>query len=289
VDRYMNSGSADLGTLDKAVAQLREAQAAKYFAPAPEAEGLDPAFRAKLIAVYRRLKTPAPAGLFEGLPGPGKEAEKPRGVRVSAGAGTLSFENPSDTVAGTPMPGTDAEPWRLKGLTVRWNESELTFSLRVSRAEPGIAPKPVYELYMDFNGVPGAGNLRPLEGRGVFFPARDSWEYALVLAGPEAKLWRHNPRGGPETIATFPAAADEVKDAWTVSVPRSQLRGDPRRWGFTVLAYAEDPARGGQTPPAALVGPDGGIVMGVLAPLDVQKSIVEKRAPNARVPAARRE
>jgi hypothetical protein len=29
--------------------------------------------------------------------------------------------------------------------------------------------------------------------------------------------------------------------------------------------------------------------MGVLAPLDVQKSIVEKRAPNARVPAARRE
>jgi hypothetical protein len=289
VDRYMNSGSADLGTLDKAVAQLREAQAAKYYAPAPDAEGLDPRFRAKLIAVYRRLKTPAPGGLFEGLPAPGKETEKPRGVRVSAGAGTLSFDNPSDTVAGTPMPGTDAEPWRIKGLTARWSDSDVTFSLRVSRAEPGIAPKPVYELYMDFNGVPGAGSLRPLEGRGVFFPARDSWEYALVFAGPEAKLYRHNPRGDPETVGTFPAAADEVKDVWTVSVPRSLLRGNPRRWGFTLLAYAEDPARGGQTPPAALVGPDGGIVMGVLAPLDVQKSIVEKRAPNARLPAARRE
>lgn len=289
VDRYMNSGAADLGTLDKAVAQLRQVQAARYFAPAPDAEGLDAGFRAKLIEVYRRLKTPAPAGLFEGLPVPGQDAAKPRGVRVNAGAGVLSFDNPSDSVAGTPAPGADAEPWRLKGLTARWTETDVTFTLRVSRAEPGLSPKPVYELYMDFNGVPGAGSLRPLEARGVFFPARDSWEYALVLAGPEAKLFRHNPRGEPEAVGSYPAAADEAKDVWTVSVPRSLLRGNPRRWGYTVLAYAEDPARPGQTPPAALVGPDGGIVMGVLAPLDVQKHIIERRAPNARVPAARRD
>lgn len=289
VERYTNSGSADFNTLDKAVALLREAQAARWYAPDPEAEGLDPAFRAKLIAVYRRVKEPAPANLFEGAPAAGKSADKPRSVRVTAGAGSLSFDNPADSPAATPMPGTDAEPWRVKGLGARWTDSALELTLRVGRAEPGIAPKPVYELYIDFNGVPGAGSLRPLAARGVFLPTRDAWEYALQLAGPEAKLFRHNPRGEPETVGTFAAVPDEVKDSWTVSLPRSALRGDPRRWGYTLLAYAENPAQPGVVPPAALVGADGGVVMGLLAPLDVQKSVIEKRAPNVRVPAARRE
>lgn len=289
VERYMNSGAADFGTLDKAVALLREAQDARWFAPAPEAEELDPALRAKLIAVYRRVKAAAPRNLFEGAPADGKPAYTPRSVRVTAGASQLSFDNPPDSLAATPMPGTDAEPWRVKGLSARWSDESVDFTLRVGRAEPGLSPRPVYEVYMDFNGLPGAGSLRPLEARGVFFPASDSWEYVLLLAGDEARLFRHNPRGEPEAVGTYPAEPDEVKDSWTVSVPRSELRGNPRRWGYTVLAYAENPAQAGGTPPSALVAADGGIVMGLLAPLDVQKAVVEKRSANVRVPAARRE
>lgn len=290
VARYMNSGSADLDTLDKAVAALREAQAARYFAPAPDAAALDPELRGKLAAVYRRLKTPAPSGLFEGAPeegGPG--ADRPMGLRVVRGADSLTFENPAGALAGTPSPGADPEPWRLRALTARWTEDAVELSLRVGRAEPGLAPKPVYEVYIDLNGLPGAGALRPLEPRGVFFASRDSWEYALVLAGSEATLYRHNPRGEPEPVAAYKAAADATKGVWSVSVPRTALRGDPRRWGYAVLAYAEDPGRPGLTPPAALVGTDGGLVMGLLAPLDTQRSVLEKRKPNVRVPAARRE
>lgn len=290
VAAYTNSGSADLGTLDKAVASLRDAQAARFYRLAPDAApGLPAELRKALRAVYKRLKQPAPRDLFEGIPDDESGKDRPTGVRLTSGAGFLAFDNPSDSLAATPAPGADAEPWRLLGLSARWNEGALDFTLKVSRAEPGTTPRPVYEIYIDLNGIPGAGALRPLEPRGVFFPARDSWEYALVLAGSDAKLYRHNPRADPEPVATYRAAADEAKDQWTVTVPRSALRGDPRRWGFTVLAYAEDTARPGQTPPAAMVAHDGGIVMGLIAPLDVQKNVVEKRAPNVRVPALRRE
>lgn len=288
VDRYMNSGMAELGVLDKAVESLRAAQAARFFRPAPDAEGPDPEFRAALIAVYRRLKAPAPPGLFEGAPGPGRAADKPTGVRVTEGAASLSFDNPAGSVAAAPAAGADGEPWRVVGLKASWSGAAVDLAVRVARAEPGLAPKPVYEVYIDLNGVAGAGSLRPLQPRGVFFPARDSWEYALVLAGAEARLYRHNPRGEPEPVGTYPAAADPEKDVWTVSVPRAVLRGNPRRWGYSLLAYAEDPAQPGQEPPASLAAPDGGLLLGLLAPLDVQRSVIEKRRPNVRVSALRK-
>ncbi|MDX6770282.1 MAG: hypothetical protein SF051_12175 [Elusimicrobiota bacterium] len=290
VDRYMNSGAADLAVLDKAIEQLRAAQAARFYRPMPEAESLDATLRARLIAVYRRLKAPAPASLFSGEPQPGAAAaDKPTGVRSVAGASQLSFDNPAESLAKPPAPGVDGEPWRLLGLFARWGDASVDFTLRVGRVDPHAAPRPVYEVYMDLNGVTGAGAPRPLEPRGVFFPTRDAWEYALVVAGDRARLFRHNPRGEPEPVGAFVAVPDPAKASWTVSVPRSALRGSPRRWGFTVLSYAEDPARPGLTPPAALVAPDGGIVLGLLAPLDVQKTVLDKRSPNARVPASRRD
>ena len=52
LDRYQNSGSADLRTLDAAVELLRRAQAARHYRPSVS-EGPSPELRTALLAVYK--------------------------------------------------------------------------------------------------------------------------------------------------------------------------------------------------------------------------------------------
>jgi hypothetical protein len=158
--------------------------------------------------------------------------------------------------------------------------------LKVGRAFAG-PPKPVYEIYIDFNHVLGAGRVPMLEGRGAVVMARDAWELALSIVGAEARLYRARGGGEPEETGVYQAEWASDRGEATVVIPRSVLRGNPARWGWSVVALAEDPARPNRRPAASLVGPDGTILLGTLAPADAQKPILSRA--NARVPAARLE
>lgn len=299
LDRYQNSGSADLRTLDAAVELLRLAQASRYYRPAGS-ESMPTALRTALQAVYKRLKLPAPDSLYDAAGSAAAattSSERPTGVRALSGPSWLEFRAPLGAIALAPAltPGataaiTDggaaADPWRIQSLRAEWDEAAVRLILRVGRASNAV-PRPIYEIYTDFNRVLGAGRVPLLEGRGAVVPARDAWELALSIAGDEARLYRARGAGDPEETAVFKAQWYSDRGEVAVMVPRSFMRGNPARWGWSVVALAEDPARPGRSPAASLVGPDGTILLGALAPADLQKGILSRA--NSRVPAARLE
>lgn len=290
--RYQNSGAADLKVLESATALLRRAQDARWFrAAAPDAPpGLPADLNARLLAVYRRIKVPAPESLYEtGSSTSAAAAELPTGVRAAAGPGWVGFDNPAATAARLPAGAPNSDPWRLRGLRVEWNDERVLFRLlpgRVDAAPP--APRPVYDVYVDLNRVLGAGSIRLLDGRGAFALARDAWEFALSVCGADARLWRAT-AGEPEEVAPLKVELDAASAEIRVAVPRELLRGSPSRWGYIALALAEDPARAGRSPAAILAGADGALTLGLLAPLEIQKNVLEHPGAPRRVSAVRLE
>lgn len=291
LERYQNSGTADMKVLEAATALLRRTQDARFYraaaSPGPPSE-----LSARLLSVYRTIKASAPESLYEARfsTTTASAADLPTGVRAASERNRVSFDNPAGALARAPAGAPDAEPWRLRGLRVEWDESQVLLRILVARADLAPAvPKPLFDLYIDLNGRLGAGSVSLLEGRGAYAAARDAWEFALTVAGARASLWRAAPSGEPEEVAALRAEADPARGEVRVSAPRSILRGSPSRWGYILLALAEDPERSGRKPPAALAGPDGAIVLGLLAPLDVQKTVADKPGESHRVPACRLE
>lgn len=288
--RYRDSGAASLRVLESATSLLRKAQDARFYrAAAPGASaGPSTELKTRLLAVYRRIKSPPPDSLFGAAASSTTAAvELPTGIHAAAGNGWLGFDNPVATTARQPDGAPNADPWRLRGLRVEWDDARVLFRFFPGRvdADPP-APRPVYDLYMDLNHIVGAGSIRLLDGRGAFAQARDAWEFALSVTGQDARLWRAG-AGEPDEISALKAELDPVKSEVRVSIPRQLLRGNPSRWGYIALALAEAPGRPGQHPAAAMVGQDGAIILGLLAPLEQQKNLLEHPGTPQRVTAAR--
>jgi hypothetical protein len=196
--------------------------------------------------------------------------------------------NPAGSLARAPEGAPNADPWRLRGLGVEWNDERVLFRILPARVDASpSAPRPVYDVYVDLNHIAGAGAIRLLDGRGAFAQARDAWEFALSVCGSDARLWRSGAADEPEEVSALTAESDPAAAEIRVAVPRALLRGNPARWGYILLALAEDPARAGRVPPAALVGPDGAQTLGLLAPLEVQKTVLGHPGTPQRVSAAR--
>jgi hypothetical protein len=296
LERYQNSGAADMKILDGAIKLLRKAQEARFFrAPEPgAAAGLPAELRADLLAAYKRIKTTAPDSLYETgtSTSPAAATDTPTGVHAAsdAAAAWVGFDNPIGSIARAPAGAPNSDPWRLRGLRIEWNDERVLFRIFPSRADSApAAPRPVYDVYVDLNHLVGAGAIRLLDGRGAFAQARDAWEFAVSVCGADARLWRAGAADEPDEIAKLSIESDPAKAEIRVSVPRELLRGNPARWGYILLALAEDPARPGRTPAAALVGPDGAQTLGLLAPLEVQKTVLEHPGTPQRVAAARLE
>ncbi len=289
--RYQNSGAADLKVLESAVDLLRQAQEARFFrAPKTGAPaGLPAELRARLLAVYKCLKAAAPDALYSSDSSSGAAADLSTGVRGAAGPDWIVFNNPMATVAKPPSGASNADPWRLRGLRVEWNDQRVLFRLFPARVDavPAV-PRPIYDVYIDLNHVVGAGSIGLLEGRGVFARAADAWEFALTLNGSDARLYRAG-AGDPEEISALKTESDPAKVEIRVAVPRAQLRGNPARWGYLALALAEDPVRADRVPPGILVSPDGSRTLGLLAPLDQQKAVLDNPHSPQRAAAARLE
>jgi hypothetical protein len=290
LERYKNSGAANLRTLERAVRLLHRAQDARFFRPpAPgAAPGLPSGLRDRLIAVYRLLKTSPPDALFQTGVSTAAAADLPTGVHAASGSNWVAFDNPAASQSRAPAGAPDAAPWSLRGLRVEWDDQNVLFRLFPGRVDAApAAPKPVYDVYMDLNRILGAGSIPLLPGRGAFTQARDAWEFALSVSATEAQLWRAGFGDEPDEITTLAVERDPSRGEIRISVPRRLMRGDPARWGYVLLALTGDPARPGQSPAAVLGGDEGAQIFGLLGPLQEQTAVLGAPGAPARVGAVR--
>ncbi|MEK7859223.1 MAG: hypothetical protein AAB320_08790 [Elusimicrobiota bacterium] len=283
--RYQNSGSADLKALDLATQELYAAQANRYYrllsAQGKPADDAERELRGKLMNVYRRMHQTPPDELYTSLttakPDRGQTGPRPidpaeqvsTAVRSTSGPGWLEFVNPAGTLARSPEGST--ETFKLKGLRLEWDEQSLVFIYKLGRVETTGLGRLVLDAYIDINHVPGAGSSSLLEGRGAFTQGKDAWEYALTASAGGAVLYRSLPGGRPAVAAQMRATPDPAKQEVRVELLRTQLKGNPLRWGFVAAAFTPG------TPPA---------LRSLLAPLEIQKaSAAGAAAP--RLPAVR--
>lgn len=280
IQRYENSGAADMKVLDGATQFLRRAQDARFFRPAePGAPTLPPELRSALLAVYRRIKAPAPDSLYAGAPaadrkGAAASEETPTSVHAASGPSWVGFDNPVGTAALAPEGAPNADPWRLRGLRVEWDDERVLFRLLPGRVESeSAAARPTYDVYVDLNHLVGAGSIRLLDGRGAFAVAKDAWEFALTVTGSDARLLRAGTGDEPDDVAKLEVENDAAKAEIRVSVPRGLLRGNPARWGYIALSLGGEPPR----------------ILGLLGSLETQKPVLEKRSSPPRIPAVRLE
>ena len=271
--RYQNSGVAELKDLESATALLRKAQDARFFRPSESGAGLPPGLRASLLAVYKRIKAPAPDSLYDvgTSTASAATAEAPTSVRAASGPSWVGFDDPVGTAGRAPAGAPNADPWRLRGLRVEWDDERVLFRIFPGRVDAApSAPRPSYDVYVDLNHMVGAGSIRLLDGRGAFAQARDAWEFALTVSGSDARLLRAG-AADPDEIAKLQVENDPAKAEIRVSVPRALLRGNPARWGYILLALGGEPAR----------------ILGLLGPLEVQQSVLANSGVPQRVPAVR--
>jgi len=102
VDRYQNSGQADLKILESATDELYAAQAGRFYRP-EAGEQVFRELRGHLIGVFRALRQTPPESLFSTAPSPDAQPEAATtDVHFSQWDSWLEFDNPSGTLSLAP-------------------------------------------------------------------------------------------------------------------------------------------------------------------------------------------
>lgn len=268
--RYRNSGTANLKVLESATSDLYMTQSSRFYRLLSRFEGSEEAreaeeeFRTLLISVYHRIKRAPPEGLFASLVEEGvddiptRSPSRTKRLRITQGPAWLSFANP----AFSPKSGA---LWRIDAVRVDWDETDIVFTYRMGEVEaPGETARPqglLLHTYIDLNHVVGAGSTKLLAGHRLFIKARDAWEYALSVTGTEASLYRWAGRR-IETARTQPEVDPDAGEI-RVRFPREKLRGNPLRWGYITTSLTS-PLEDGE---------EGAKVVGIIGPLNLQRSI----------------
>lgn len=228
LQRYQNSGGADLKLLEEAAESLYAAQANRYFRPASspsESAALSRELQGHLLSVYRKVRERPPEAL-RSLES-GAATATAGDIGFSQGVSWLQF-----MAAAPPLAPGATRQLSIDSLRVEWNEQDTAFIFRFSPGED-------LELhaYIDLNGVTGAGNIDIIgDPSRAFISARDAWEYALTVSSTSAALHRSV---GPKTLGLVtnpPFSWNAEEGSARVTVSRQWLKGHPSRWGYVALA-----------------------------------------------------
>lgn len=262
VEDYKNSGRADLKALDLALREIYAAENGRYFLHfgndfnAADDADLEREFLAGLAQVYRLMDQPVPQNLFESL------ASTPWQTRAEDTGGGSSFFRSDNVLRWTDAAKDDRGPgdyfypsapevlpgsWDVVAFEVRAYEKNVVFVLEMTAlSNPWNSPAgfsgPMADVYMDINGIPGAGAETLLPGRkGGIIEKKNGWEYALSVDGNGARLFRFSPGAAPKFLAALPVKLSGAS-GFRVDVPRQHLRGDPDQWAYGVVVMGDGSA-----------------------------------------------
>jgi hypothetical protein len=290
VDIYQNSGRADVRVLDLALREIYNAESGMILSLLGSAPGAAQDLAAKreflatLAQVHRILQEAVPPDLEQGL--------WPSGGAVTAGAGNAPraeadgspapalpfFEKDGPVLRwndppgdgrgpGTYLPplGSEAEEgaWDLRSFTVFPQEDGITFQFGMGGSSnkdgaPFGFSLTLADVYIDINHLSGAGSEKLLPGRPGLVGPPDAWEYALSVDGWGAALYQYRASQAPRRVGEYPVKTAPGAGLFSVKVPRTALRGEPREWGYGVMIMGRSrPATGGAG------GPDPARPMGV--------------------------
>jgi hypothetical protein len=247
VDRFQNSGGAQVDVLDSAEAWLRQAESGRLFLALGGASGPDERdsaerrLREAVASTFKTIGADPPDALSRPLSAApdGSQAPQSSGGFLVAAGSSLSAADPLGD-ARPPQGQTDPSPYDLANFKLEWTDAELVFSFKLNGTST-VAPLPMVDVYIDLNHRVGAGATAMLKGRTGYIRPEDAWEWALTATPQKAALFRSSPRRtGPELQSELPVAFNSGRSEIIVRVPRSQLRGNPMKWGFVVVTTALD-------------------------------------------------
>lgn len=264
LEAYKNSGRASIARLDAAFEEVFMAESATYLGaignkdlPAHVSEEREREFQATLGGVYRLMNQPPPDDLFQVVDREATGFGSATQTKADTTSNGLELVVISEAEGDDKGDGTLASPagsipglYDLRSLGVSASTETVTFTLTMT-AGSGFKlggppfPGPLIDLYLDLNGQPNVGTGSFLSGRGLNIQAKDAWEYALVVTDPLARLYRTQ-SGSYELAGTFPVTVQA--SAVQVALPRSLMRGNPRRWGYQVLVMSCDPRSSRENP-----------------------------------------
>lgn len=263
MEKYKNSGAADLAKLDMAMEEFYVAESGNFFewfGSAVELEKKDPRvadlkkqkqmlFKATLENVYRHLDLPLPSSLRRA-----DFSSRPRTARPKATEATVPLPAPS---SAAPEPGlifeweqrreetgTAADSPALKKLTAAHTENSGQEWINFTISYDGsLDPSAVTDIYIDINHRPGAGTQELIAGRNASVDEADAWELLLMTRWAPSKGWTatlyRSLALSPavyNTAADYKVSSNPKTTSLRVRVPKQFLGENPANWGFLVTS-----------------------------------------------------
>jgi hypothetical protein len=263
LEAYKNSGQASVQRLDLAFEEMFTAENANYLyaldnpaVPAASAEEREHELQATLAGAYRLMNQTPPDDLFS-IPTTAVSTGAAAGGTLASfshltadGSEQVHVEDPAQDDHGDghlpdPPGGLPAGSYDLRSFDVAGSSTEVRFRIGMgtvkgsSLGSPGNSG-PLIDVYIDQNREPNIGTLPLLPGRRLNASVTDAWEYAVSLYKTQAVVYRTKGGAAFEEAGRFPIQLNQGGIEW--SIPRTLLRGSPRRWGYQVLIMAYDTA-----------------------------------------------
>lgn len=260
LERYKNSGQANLKKLDAATEEMAAAESGPFLLALGQSEVPIPMneqnFLATLANVYRLSGVSPPeylSGLFSNRRWQKFQPAAQPGGRpfFLEESDRLTWSDPADddNGSGSYVYPQGRYPKGLFDLTeffVAWTESDITVSASFA-AMAGLNDTvllPTVDVYIDINRLLSAGSATPLKKRSPAVVQKSAaWEYAIEMNPATGNLYQSLPGEGERKTRSFLPQVDFGAKSITVVIPRSVLRGDPRSWRLSVGVLGSDTRR----------------------------------------------